>query len=106
MYGNVGKLGISPTYGRSFQIAHVAHLRTCRPHFHLPLMLQFYYFQLCHAVHSQGLVTDWSLSPTPVFRYVHSVQDTYGFISRCYGTLLPSYLGYPCNAIYNYVGIL
>lgn len=44
-----------------------------------------------------------TLSPTPVFRYVQSVQDTKGFISNCFGMLLPSYLeGCHCNAKENW----
>lgn len=62
-------------------------------------MMQFPYFQLQYAIHAQGIAIDWSLSPTPIFRFVQSGADTKGFFSSCYGILLPSYLeDHPCTA--------
>lgn len=64
-----------------------------------PPYLQFYYFQMQHAVKAQGMRTPWTLSPTPIFHLISSVDHAKGLISQHYSMLLGNYLdGYSSKA--------
>lgn len=65
--------------------------------------MQFYYIQLQHAVGAHGFVTQWTLSPNPIFTLISSVEHAKGLICQCYNMLLCDYLdSYPTKVRENW----